>query len=215
MHNLAKKDRAYEDRNRDAKGSGSRSKADRAGGVLLACCLGLLAHPALAGLKTTVEVEESITTFEPAKNGAGPTWCFGSSVAAPEPRCALRGRSEPAACIARVARSLVNRFSIEIPLKSNRPETEVKYGISDRLRHHGSNRQTRCCQRTTPSFMDGILKHATGSVRLSCRCGLTLQWRRRKCADRSRDMSRSGKEIRKCLQEPGEFIFSRCSLCRR
>jgi len=87
MHNLTKKDRAYEDRHSDAKGSGSRSKADRAGGVLLACCLGLLAYPALAGLKTTVEVEESITTFEPAKNGAGPTWCFGST-------CIVRDRED-------------------------------------------------------------------------------------------------------------------------
>ena len=87
MHNLTRKDKAYEARDRDARGCGSRSMADRVGGVLLACCLGLLVPPARAELGSTVEVEESISAYEAANNGAGPMWCFGST-------CIVRERGD-------------------------------------------------------------------------------------------------------------------------
>jgi len=48
--------------------------------VPVLCCLTLLFARSLeADVKVAVEVEELVTTYQPAGNGAGPTWCYGST----------------------------------------------------------------------------------------------------------------------------------------
>ena len=40
------------------------------------------AKPAIEGSQFVVEVEEVVTRYTSAKNGAGPLWCYGSTVIA-------------------------------------------------------------------------------------------------------------------------------------
>lgn len=52
-----------------------------AGAICLWACApvgAVVSDPQDAGLRCRVEVEEVVTRYAPANNGAGPLWCYGS-----------------------------------------------------------------------------------------------------------------------------------------
>ena len=46
------------------------------------CCLSDVSDAGAKGLRYAVEIEEIVTRYTPANNGAGPMWCYGSTVIA-------------------------------------------------------------------------------------------------------------------------------------